>query len=657
MTNTPPTQIGSYRILGLLGQNRWHESYLASHLTSDHKVVIKLFTLTGLNSDLRGRFAWQLATLQKLDPDHPHLIEIEYVGSYDNRPYLVLDYVPGGDLAELIHSQVLLQQMPISEVWYILKGLAEALDHIHEQGVVHGQVEPENILFDEEGEPRLSHVQLLSLPSRSVFASPEQRAGHLLNHQADVYSLAAVAYVMLTNTPPAATNPKPITELRPDLPPTFDALFQQGLAQRAEERFYSAGAFVEQFEEALSLSSRLQQWGSEVLPAGSRWFQNPTVQNFLFGFLFTFSVGLIIFFVFFFDSFKERRPQVLVPTARPTATKEYRKTEIAQTTPTPTRFYTNPDTGQSVTPYPTEVPFPSSTPTPTPTFIPTPPLTNLPNLGATFLLPTGQSVSMVYVHGGPFFMGSLENPDEQPVRTIFLDDYWIDQHEVTNAEFALFVADQSYITTGEKLGSGNTYLPDEQRWWYINGVDWQHPFGPDSSIVGLEQHPVVLVSWKDAQAYCSWRGGSLPTEAQWEKAARGTEQFIYPWGNTFNSNGANYCDKNCPFEWQDTLVDDGYTFTAPVGSYSPAGDSPYGVQDMAGNVWEWTFTNHIVHPTAQENLPKVIRGGSWNDHSSYLRTANRGWLAYDKFFLDVGFRCVLPANYPPTPTPSPSPSP
>lgn len=227
MTDSSPTQIGSYRILGLLGQNRWYESYLAAHLTSEHKVVIKLFTLTGLSNEIRGRFAWQLATLQKVDPNHPHLVELEYVGSHDNRPYLVLDYVPGGNLAELMHSQVLLQ-MPMAEVWYILKGLAEALDHLHEQGVIHGQVEPENILFDEEGEPRLSHIQLLNFPSRSAFASPEQRAGHQFNHQTDVYSLAAVAYLMLTNTPPAAINPKPITELRPDLPRRLMLYFNKG---------------------------------------------------------------------------------------------------------------------------------------------------------------------------------------------------------------------------------------------------------------------------------------------------------------------------------------------------------------------------------------------------------------------------------------------
>lgn len=370
-------------------------------------------------------------------------------------------------------------------------------------------------------------------------------------------------------------------------------------------------------------------------------------------------MGLIIFFVFFFNSLNEQRTQILVPTTRPTATTRVYlySTPTASLFPSPLLPTITFAPNLPVTPGPTEVPFPTRTLAPTPTFIPTPPLTNLPNLGATFSLPTGQGIPMLYIHGGPFFMGSDEFPDEQPVRTIFLDDYWIDQHEVTNAEFALFVADQSYITTGEKLGVGNTYLQDEQRWWYILGVDWQHPFGPDSSIVGLEQHPVVLVSWEDAQAYCSWRGGSLPTEEQWEKAARGTEQFIYPWVNTFNSTGANYCDKNCPFQWQDTLIDDGYTFTAPVGSYSPAGDSPYGVQDMAGNVWEWTFTTYMANPYAEDNLPRIIRGGSWNDHSSYLRTANRGWLAYDKFFLDVGFRCVLPANYPPTPTPLPTPNP
>lgn len=260
MADSSPTQIGSYRVLGLLGQNRWYESYLAAHLTTEHKVVIKLFSFTpsALNSDRQKHFAWQLATLLKHYPNHPHLVGVEYVGSHNYQPYLVLDYMPGGNLAELIQNQaVLQQQLPIAEVWYILKGIAKALDHLHEQGVVHGHVEPENILFDEEGEPCLSHPELLNLLDYSAYTSPEQQTTGHKNRQDDVYSLVAVAYVMLTGIPPAVSNPKSITDLRPDLPQTFKLLFKYGLAQRAEERFHSAGAFVKAFEQALNLPKHL----------------------------------------------------------------------------------------------------------------------------------------------------------------------------------------------------------------------------------------------------------------------------------------------------------------------------------------------------------------------------------------------------------------
>ncbi len=195
---------------------------------------------------------------------------------------------------------------------------------------------------------------------------------------------------------------------------------------------------------------------------------------------------------------------------------------------------------------------------------------------------------MVYVPAGEFPMGSDEGDDlafddEFPQHTVYLDAFWIDRTEVTVAMFRAYVGDTGHVTTAEEEGGGYAWVEGEG-WKWVDGADWQHPFGQESA--AQDDHPVVQVSGYDVMAYCEWAGGQLPTEAQWEKAAWGTDERIYPWGDAFGGNELNYCDANCPGDWRDEEHDDGYAFTAPVGSY-PDGVSPYGALDMAGNVWEW----------------------------------------------------------------------
>jgi sulfatase modifying factor 1 len=281
---------------------------------------------------------------------------------------------------------------------------------------------------------------------------------------------------------------------------------------------------------------------------------------------------------------------------------------------------------------------------------------------------------MVYVPAGEFEMGRdavfrwsgniLDGTlglqaltDQRPQHTVDLDPFWIDQTEVTVGMFRSFVEQTGYVTTAEALGYGHPYRPgpQEQEWPQVPGADWQHPQGPGS--IAEDDHPVVQVSWDDAVAYCAWAGGVLPTEAQWEKACRGTDALLYPWGNAFDQRRLNYCDAQCQVtRWpeRDTF-DDGYAYTAPVGSY-PQGASPYGTLDMAGNVWEWTADRYdkryyASSPTEDPQGPlmgaeRVQHGGAWYD------AGGTGWLACtirhatgpSNTADDLGFRCAVPAE-------------
>jgi len=255
-------------------------------------------------------------------------------------------------------------------------------------------------------------------------------------------------------------------------------------------------------------------------------------------------------------------------------------------------------------------------------------------------------------------MGSSDgegDDDEHPQHTVYLDAFWIDKTEVTNAMFAKFIEATSHQTTAEEEGCGWVYQPDDDGWECISGADWQHPRGPESNLDGLDSHPVVQVSWHDAQAYCQWADKRLPTEAEWEKAARGTDGRKYPWGNAWDvrtTRRLNFADKNTDFRWSDKEADDGYRYTAPVGSY-PSGTSPYGALDMAGNVWEWVAdwydANYYAvsparNPTGHDlGDHRVLRGGSWDNDVDSVRAVDRFRFNPDTRIDVIGFRCLLPS--------------
>jgi len=280
-------------------------------------------------------------------------------------------------------------------------------------------------------------------------------------------------------------------------------------------------------------------------------------------------------------------------------------------------------------------------------------------LSATATLDIGSSMTnpidgaeMVYVPAGEFLMGSEDSDaesDEGPEHFVYLDAFWIYKYEVKNAQFAAFIAETGYETEAEEIGYG--YVFNWGVLYNIDGAYWAEPQGPGSDIEGLGDHPVIHVTWQDANEYCQWASGRLPTEAEWEKAARGEDGRKYSWGNSDISGvKANYCDKNCIYNWQDISQDDGYERTAPVGSYQD-GVSPYGVLDMAGNVMEFVYdwqgkdyyaSSPGINPTGPEDgRYHVIRGGAWCTSEHFLTTWDRFGSTPGYEDDTIGCRCSL----------------
>jgi formylglycine-generating enzyme required for sulfatase activity len=299
---------------------------------------------------------------------------------------------------------------------------------------------------------------------------------------------------------------------------------------------------------------------------------------------------------------------------------------------------------------------------------------------------------MVWIPGGAFRMGSDRHyPEEAPAHDVSVDGFWMDAHSVTNDEFRRFVDATGYVTLAERPPNPADYpgakpemlmpasvvfqkprQPVDMRnpydWWgYVAGANWRHPEGPASSLRKKARHPVVQVGYEDAEAYARWAGKELPTEAEWEFAARGgLDGAEFVWGDELAPGGkmmANTWQGEFP---RQNLVTDGYEGTAPVGSFPPNG---YGLYDMAGNVWQWTTDWYREHGQIQQScctphnprggdrdmshdprLPniriprKVTKGGSYLCAPNYCRRyrpAARMAQPIDTSICHLGFRCVI----------------
>ena len=645
MKSSIPQTLGKYKIVEEIGRGGFATVYKAIDTTLNRTVALKVMAAPPPGDPtFLDRFWREARTAANLK--HPNIVAIYEVAEIEGRYCLAMEFLPGRTLAQVLQEE---GPLPPRRVAEITQQLASALDYAHARGFVHRDIKPSNIIVDDQGHVTLTDFGTvkpaegtrLTAPWMSIgtpeYMSPEQIGGLAVKPSSDIYSLGVVCYEVLSGQVPfsGATPhvlhahvydpPPPLTDLVTQIPEMLAEVIHHALAKKPEERFATAR------EMALALTAAVEAAGETSLKAA--------------------------------EQAKKTVPLREKPTSRPIKTTgfpqrvvdveareeairraiaaEREKTPIGVERPTPLpgvrkgfprRVVTIAGAllviGLLVVVFTiyrsTMIPA-----KPTPVLPGTPP-TQEPVAEPTTVRPKDNSV-MVYIPAGDFFMGSNDSDasadgDEKPMQSVDLDEFWIDKLEVTNEQFARFLNEE-----------GN----QEE-----DSVTWVNVEDKDSSIVyengqyspksGYEDHPVAYVSWYGARAYCQWAGERLPTEAEWEKAARGTDGRIWPWGNDWDENKVNSKEA-------------GPGHTTAVGSY-PLGASPYGCMDMAGNAWEWVadpyqwdyYQAAAAHNPQGPNqgASRVVRGGSWALPQRLTRSAGRFELIPSVRRDDLGFRCA-----------------
>lgn len=557
------------------------------------------------------RFEREAKALARLT--HPNIVKVLDYGEYAGKPYLVMPYLPGGTL-----KQKLGKQIPWQEAIQILTPILDALGYAHDQNMVHRDVKPSNILLTENGQPMLTdfgiakvldleETQELTATSAAVgtpeYMSPEQATSRTVDHRADIYALGVILYEMITGRKPFIADtpmavvikhatealPRP-KQFVPDLSGGVEKVLLKALAKNPADRYQTMAEMGASLEKLVNASAK-KSVGREVeirsgLYHPRQWgFKSILIKS---AYLLCLA-GLIgtVLFLFSIDSGENHQTGLAVMPTRIMAI--FSPTIEFMSSVTSIHF--------------TETVEPRITPTNTETLVPT-------------ALPTeiidAEGIKMVLVPAGEFTMGSDTKLEQQPISQVFVDTFYIDAFEVSNRAYKDCV--EANVCQKPKDTSSYTHL---------------NYFGKPE----FDFHPVIHIDWNMANTYCEWRGARLPTEAEWEKAARGVDGRHFPWGETVNCGQANY--KN---DFPTFCVGD----TAPIGSYEN-GQSPYGVYDMAGNVAEWVADWYQSYPGNEAKFSReerVVRGGSWFSFSASMYASYRSSEKPDLHTYGTGFRCA-----------------
>lgn len=601
-----------YRIVSLLGSGQYGATYRVFDIETQQEVSVKEYLDPSVET--QKRFREEARRLSGLD--HPQLPKVvDHFALENTGQYLVSHYVGGVDLQQLLDQY---GSLPSDIIIGYLQEVCRPLAYLHDRKMMHLDIKPANIRVTPAGDVFLVDSGLMGLgirPHEGGFGSPEQQEQGEVTPASDIYSLGATLYVLLcAETPPNALSRESglaempaAREVNPDVEPYLSLVASHAMSLRPDSRYESANDFSQAlnrptgFREPQVNEPRRTQESITVAPpprlphSRRRQMERRTILGLL---------GLLLAIIIVgvgFGVLNLGGPSSLSEAA---ATATLESAVVAALT--------------AIAPTSTPIPAPTVPPTPTP---------------EPYITDTGSR--MLYIPEGIFSLGDDESDerDQKPAHLVRLDAYFIDETEVTNGAYAQCVDD------------GACDPPDSPNATYHRAYYGDPAF---------DDYPVIFVSWYDAETFCSWRGGRLPSEAEWEKAA-GFEsleglKYRYPWGDAFDGTRLNFCDKNCPRDHRDAAVDDGHQDTAPVGSYSD-GRSPLGLFDMAGNIMEWVgdwYSSRAYGESGDTNPLgplegdfKVMRGGSWLSSASGVTVTTRD--SFDPLVTraNLGFRCAM----------------
>jgi len=684
-------KVGRYELISELGRGGMATVYRAHDPFFGRDVAVKLLPREFLHDPtFKARFEREAKTIAALE--HSAIVPVHDFGEEEGQPFLVMRYMSGGSLVNRLEGGPL----SFEDISTIISRIATGLDEAHKKGMIHRDLKPGNILFDSHGDAFLSDFGIVKLTQETAtftgtgiigtpaYMSPEQARGDPdLDPRSDVYALGVILFEMLSGKPPYEadtpmglavkhiTEPVPsILEAKPDLPPTFELMIKRALAKEPEDRYASAGELAVEFAEMVAAERRYARAPIPTLiegppeapkealleatlleePAAPKE-STPVVQpivtpdvrpdrakegilsrygRYIIGIGGILAVAVILLLV-------SQRPTTSTEDSTPPTTSSD-ETALLQLTETEEENLTRSAQTLAADLTREAQAISTTTSTITPTTLSKKISTPTSPAGALGINSIDES-EMVYVPSGPFMMGSspelgyvicLDFPPqdrdpedcqvswfnrESPPHEVYLSGFWIQKTEVTISQYTICVRDGA-CRSNDQMGRP-----------------------PD--------HPVTNITWEWAREYCQWAGLDLPTEAQWEKAARGPTDRIWPWGDSIGTEFLNSVENNI-------------NNTTAVGSY-PSGASYYGLLDMAGNVWEFIFDwfdkefygsaeASQPDPTGPSSSPlnqRVRRGGSYGGEGggdfNDARVSARQGIGPSYPSYEVGFRCAGPA--------------